>query len=99
MGHVGFDLCSAYDYTVLRMEKNPVKTDIHIAFPSECYGRVAPHSGLTAKHLIDIGAGVIGEDYIGNTGIVLFNFGKEKFEVKKVTELHSSCMKGFFIQK
>lgn len=65
------------------MEKTLVKTDIQIALPSGCYGRVAPRSGLAAKHFIDVGAGVIDEDYRGNLGVVLFNFGKEKFEVKK----------------
>ena len=57
-----------------------MKTDIQIALPSGCYGRVAPRSGLAAKHFIDVGAGVIDEDYRGNVGVVLFNFGKEKFE-------------------
>ncbi|XP_061036324.1 deoxyuridine 5'-triphosphate nucleotidohydrolase, mitochondrial isoform X3 [Eubalaena glacialis] len=75
--------CCAYDYTVPPMEKALVKTDIQIALPSGCYGRVAPRSGLAAKHFIDVGAGVIDEDYRGNVGVVLFNFGKEKFEVKK----------------
>ncbi|XP_057578096.1 deoxyuridine 5'-triphosphate nucleotidohydrolase, mitochondrial isoform X2 [Hippopotamus amphibius kiboko] len=79
----GYDLYSAYDYTVPPMEKTLVKTDIQIALPSGCYGRVAPRSGLAAKHFIDVGAGVIDEDYRGNVGVVLFNFGKEKFEVKK----------------
>eukprot|EP00070_Physeter_catodon_P044256 XP_028351150.1 deoxyuridine 5'-triphosphate nucleotidohydrolase, mitochondrial isoform X2 [Physeter catodon] len=79
----GYDLYSAYDYTVPPMEKALVKTDIQIALPSGCYGRVAPRSGLAAKHFIDVGAGVIDEDYRGNVGVVLFNFGKEKFEVKK----------------
>ncbi|XP_032615567.1 deoxyuridine 5'-triphosphate nucleotidohydrolase, mitochondrial-like [Hylobates moloch] len=79
----GYDLYSAYDYTILPMEKALVKTDIQIAFPSGCYGRVASRSGLAAKHFIDVGAGVIDEDYKGNVGVVLFNFGKEKFEVKK----------------
>ncbi|XP_030174097.1 deoxyuridine 5'-triphosphate nucleotidohydrolase, mitochondrial isoform X1 [Lynx canadensis] len=79
----GYDLYSAYDYTVPPMEKVLVKTDIQIALPSGCYGRVAPRSGLAAKHFIDVGAGVIDEDYRGNVGVVLFNFGKEKFEVKK----------------
>ncbi|XP_038961579.1 deoxyuridine 5'-triphosphate nucleotidohydrolase isoform X13 [Rattus norvegicus] len=31
----------------------------------------------------EVSAGVIDEDYRGNVGVVLFNFGKEKFEVKK----------------
>ncbi|XP_043776647.1 deoxyuridine 5'-triphosphate nucleotidohydrolase, mitochondrial isoform X2 [Cervus elaphus] len=79
----GYDLYSAYDYTLPPMEKVLVKTDIQIALPSGCYGRVAPRSGLAAKHFIDVGAGVIDEDYRGNVGVVLFNFGKEKFEVKK----------------
>ncbi|XP_038186421.1 deoxyuridine 5'-triphosphate nucleotidohydrolase, mitochondrial [Arvicola amphibius] len=79
----GYDLYSAYDYTIAPMEKAIVKTDIQIAVPSGCYGRVAPRSGLAVKHFIDVGAGVIDEDYRGNVGVVLFNFGKEKFEVKK----------------
>ncbi|KAG3261821.1 hypothetical protein H1C71_016725 [Ictidomys tridecemlineatus] len=76
----GYDLYSAYDYIVPPMEKALVKTDIQIALPSGCYGRIAPRSGLAAKYFIDVGAGVIDEDYRGNIGVVLFNFGKEKFE-------------------
>ncbi|KAA0715310.1 Deoxyuridine 5'-triphosphate nucleotidohydrolase [Triplophysa tibetana] len=79
----GFDLYSAYDYTVGSMDKVVVKTDIQIAVPHGYYGRVAPRSGLAVKHFIDVGAGVVDEDYRGNLGVVLFNFGKETFEVKK----------------
>ncbi|NXJ73445.1 DUT protein, partial [Trogon melanurus] len=79
----GYDLYSAYDCVIPPMEKAVVKTDIQIALPSGCYGRVAPRSGLAAKHFIDVGAGVIDEDYRGNVGVVLFNFSKENFEVKK----------------
>uniref|UniRef100_A0A8C5L964 Deoxyuridine 5'-triphosphate nucleotidohydrolase n=1 Tax=Jaculus jaculus TaxID=51337 RepID=A0A8C5L964_JACJA len=79
----GYDLYSAYDYTVPPKEKGIVKTGIQIAVPPGCYGRVAPRSGLAVKHFIDVGAGVIDEDYRGNVGFVLFNFGKEKFEVKQ----------------
>lgn len=79
----GYDLYSAYEYVIAPQDKAIVKTDIQIAVPSGCYGRVAPRSGLAAKHFIDVGAGVIDEDYRGNVGVVLFNFGKESFEVKK----------------
>ncbi|XP_060780296.1 deoxyuridine 5'-triphosphate nucleotidohydrolase, mitochondrial [Neoarius graeffei] len=79
----GFDLYSAYDYSIAPMDKVIVKTDIQIAVPAGCYGRVAPRSGLAVKHFIDVGAGVVDEDYRGNVGVVLFNFGKETFEVKK----------------
>ncbi|XP_040902919.1 deoxyuridine 5'-triphosphate nucleotidohydrolase, mitochondrial isoform X2 [Toxotes jaculatrix] len=79
----GYDLYSAYDYTIGPMDKAIVKTDIQIAVPHGCYGRVAPRSGLAAKHFIDVGAGVVDEDYRGNVGVVLFNFNKEEFCVKK----------------
>uniref|UniRef100_A0A8C5E3W0 Deoxyuridine 5'-triphosphate nucleotidohydrolase n=1 Tax=Gouania willdenowi TaxID=441366 RepID=A0A8C5E3W0_GOUWI len=79
----GYDLYSAYDYIIGPMDKAIVKTDIQIAVPHGCYGRVAPRSGLAAKHFIDVGAGVVDEDYRGNVGVVMFNFNKESFEVKK----------------
>uniref|UniRef100_A0A8C6T7W0 Deoxyuridine 5'-triphosphate nucleotidohydrolase n=1 Tax=Neogobius melanostomus TaxID=47308 RepID=A0A8C6T7W0_9GOBI len=79
----GYDLYSAYDYIVGPMDKAIVKTDIQIAVPPGHYGRVAPRSGLAVKHFIDVGAGVVDEDYRGNVGVVLFNFNKEPFEVKK----------------
>ncbi|CAJ1049368.1 deoxyuridine 5'-triphosphate nucleotidohydrolase%2C mitochondrial isoform X3 [Xyrichtys novacula] len=79
----GYDLYSAYDYTIGPLDKAIVKTDIQIAVPHGCYGRVAPRSGLAVKNFIDVGAGVVDEDYRGNVGVVLFNFGKEAFEVKK----------------
>ncbi|KAF7241520.1 Deoxyuridine 5'-triphosphate nucleotidohydrolase, mitochondrial [Varanus komodoensis] len=79
----GYDLYSAYDCEIPASGKAIVKTDIQIALPAGCYGRVAPRSGLAAKHFIDVGAGVIDEDYRGNVGVVLFNFGKEPFKVKK----------------
>ncbi|XP_078286049.1 deoxyuridine 5'-triphosphate nucleotidohydrolase, mitochondrial isoform X2 [Rhinoraja longicauda] len=52
----GYDLYSAYDYVILPQDKIVVKTDIQIALPSGFYGRVAPRSGLAAKHFIDVGA-------------------------------------------
>ncbi|KAM5173192.1 deoxyuridine 5'-triphosphate nucleotidohydrolase, mitochondrial [Mantella aurantiaca] len=79
----GYDLYSAYDYVIAPHDKAIVKTDIQICVPNGCYGRVAPRSGLAAKHFIDVGAGVIDEDYRGNVGVVLFNFGKESFKVNK----------------
>ncbi|CAG4960020.1 unnamed protein product [Colias eurytheme] len=79
----GYDLKSAYDYIVPARGKELVKTDLQIELPSECYGRVAPRSGLAVKNFIDVGAGVIDEDYRGNVGVVLFNHSDQDFVVKK----------------
>ena len=47
------------------------------------YGRIASRSGLTIKHAIETKAGVIDPDYTGNAKVVLYNFGKEPYIVKK----------------
>ena len=33
------------------------------------------------KHFLDVGAGVIDEDYRGNVGVILFNFNTEDYKV------------------
>lgn len=74
---------SAYDYTVPAHGREVVKTDLQVEIPDGCYGRVAPRSGLAVKNFIDVGAGVIDQDYRGNVGVVLFNHSENSFEVKK----------------
>lgn len=54
-----------------------------MAIPDGFYGRVAPRSGLACKNFIDVGAGVIDSDYRGEVKVLLFNFSKNDFEVKK----------------
>ncbi|OQS01474.1 deoxyuridine 5'-triphosphate nucleotidohydrolase [Achlya hypogyna] len=78
----GFDLASAYECVIPAHGKALVKTDIAIAIPSGCYARVAPRSGLSWKNHLDVGAGVIDEDYRGNVGVVIFNHANEDFQVK-----------------
>lgn len=60
-----------------------IKTGIAVAIPQNCYGRVAPRSGLTFKNGINIGAGVIDADYRGEVGVIIFNNGSEDFTVQK----------------
>jgi dUTP pyrophosphatase len=47
------------------------------------YLRIAPRSGLALKHGIDVGAGVVDQDYRGPIGVVLFNFGDKEFVINK----------------
>ncbi|XP_042223584.1 deoxyuridine 5'-triphosphate nucleotidohydrolase-like [Homarus americanus] len=78
-----FPFFSAYDIVIAGQGKALIKTDIQVELPEDCYGRVAPRSGLSWKNHIDVGAGVIDRDYRGNVGVVLFNHAKTDFEVKK----------------
>ncbi|KAJ6687255.1 DEOXYURIDINE 5'-TRIPHOSPHATE NUCLEOTIDOHYDROLASE-LIKE [Salix purpurea] len=59
-----------------------IPTDLSIAIPEGTYARIAPRSGLTWKHSIDVGAGVIDADYRGPVGVILFNHSDLNFEVK-----------------
>jgi dUTP pyrophosphatase len=81
-GAAGFDLKSAYSYTIPPHGKEIINTDIRIKLPPGCYGRIAPRSGLAAKNFIDVGAGVIDGDYRGNIGVVLFNHSDKEFVVR-----------------
>jgi dUTP pyrophosphatase len=60
-----------------------VGTGITVVLPPGVYGRVAPRSGLAAKHCINVGAGVIDPDYTGEIKVILFNHGLKDFEIKK----------------
>lgn len=93
----GHDLYSAYDYAIPPKGKQLCFTDIQIACPEGCYGRVAPRSGLANKHFIDVGAGVIDQDYRGNVGVILFNFGSEQFHVKKGDRIAQLILERIYI--
>jgi len=82
-GAAGYDLYSSENSFVEPMNKKLIKTDISVAIPSGHYGRIAPRSGLAHKHFIDVGAGVIDEDYRGNVGVILFNHSRNKFIISK----------------
>lgn len=77
----GFDLAAAEAYTVKAGGKAIVMTGLSIAIPSGTYARIAPRSGLAAKKMIQVGAGVVDYDYRGEVGVVLFNHGSEDFEI------------------
>ena len=82
-GAAGYDLSAAQNCTIPAKGKGVVKTGLVISFPSGLYARVAPRSGLTVKRFIDVGAGVIDQDYRGEVGVVLFNHSDTDFKVNQ----------------
>ena len=77
----GWDLYASAEATIAPKGRALVPTDIAIAVPEGCYGRIAPRSGLAVQHGIDVFAGVVDSDYRGTVGVVLFNAGDEPFKV------------------
>ena len=79
----GYDLYSAEEKVVPAHGKMLIDTQISIATPPGTYGRIAPRSGLAAKNMIAMGAGVVDAEYRGVVFVLLFNHLDEDFKVKQ----------------
>ncbi len=62
-----------------------VPTNLSVEIPEGYEIQVRPRSGLAIKHGIGVlnSPGTIDSDYRGEVKIILFNFGKEKFIIKR----------------
>jgi dUTP pyrophosphatase len=74
-GSAGYDLYAAEDVTIGNGQNALVKTDIAIKMPKGYYGRVASRSSLAWRSSLEVGAGVIDEDYRGPVNVLLFYRG------------------------
>ena len=83
LGAVGYDLACTQDFVLDTQSHTLVSTGLGFQLPPGVYGRVAPRSGLTVKHGIHIGAGVIDPDYMGEVKVAMFNLGLQPVEFKK----------------
>ena len=79
----GYDLYCIEDFEIPARERAMISTGIAVHIPHGCYGRVAPRSSLALKFGIDVGAGVIDEDYRGELKVILFNHSNNNFVGKK----------------
>ena len=82
-GAAGYDIFSAYDYTIKGHSKTIVYTDLQICPPAGTYARIVPVYSLAANYSINIGAGVIDPDYRHNVRIVMFNHRNEDYHIYK----------------
>jgi dUTP pyrophosphatase len=71
----GLDICSIEDLVLEPHQRTAARTGLAVAIPHGFYGRVAPRSGLAAKHGLDVLAGVIDSDYRGELCCLLYNTG------------------------
>ena len=71
----GFDLCSAYDYSIPPRGHIIAQTDLEIQVPANTYGRLCPRteSGGTFSVDLDVGNGIIDGRTRGNLGVLLIN--------------------------
>lgn len=86
-GSAGMDIRAAVeaDMTAAPGETVLVPTGFAIAVPPGYEAQVRPRSGLAIKHGIGIlnSPGTIDSDYRGEVRIILSNFGKEPFVIRR----------------
>jgi dUTP pyrophosphatase len=82
-GAAGYDLFSVEKMIIGPRMQAVVDTGVVMEFPADCYARVAPRSGLAAKHSIDVLAGVIDSTYRGNIKVILYNHSEKEFIVNE----------------
>jgi dUTP pyrophosphatase len=90
----GFDLKSAENCTIPARSHKSIKTGIIVTLPSNSYGRIASRSGLSLKYGIEVGAGVIDEDYQNEVMVILYNHSDKDFEVNKNDRIAQLIVEG-----
>jgi dUTP pyrophosphatase len=65
------------------LERQIIKTGLHIALPEGYEAQIRPRSGLAAKHGISVlnSPGTIDADYRGEIGVILVNLSQDDFEI------------------
>ena len=86
-GASGMDLRAAVkeEVTLNPGEIRLIPTGLAVSIPLGCEGQVRPRSGLALKHGIGMvnAPGTIDSDYRGEIGIILINWGREPFIIKR----------------
>jgi len=84
-GDAGLDLFANEQIELGPGDSAMVRTGISIELPEGTEGQVRPRSGLAAKHRISVlnTPGTIDEGYRGEVCVILVNFGKGSFVIKK----------------
>ncbi len=81
------DVCAAVDgeFILKAGETVLIPTGFAIALPEGYEAQVRPRSGLAIKHQIGIlnSPGTIDADYRGEVKVVLTNFGKDDFTIRR----------------
>lgn len=76
----GYDLYSIETIIIPPLSRVLVNIGLSITTPEGTYGRIAPRSGM-ALNGIDVGGGVIDQDYTGPLKVILINSNDEEFRV------------------
>lgn len=79
----GLDICSNENIEVPARGRQLIKTGIRLKIPDGMAGLVWSRSGLSVKHGIEVGAGLIDSTYRGELCVLLYNHSDIPFAIQK----------------
>ena len=79
-GSAGLDLSCDKPFTLQPNERRIIGTGLAITLPPGTWGEITPRSGLAVDYGIDVMAGTIDQDYIGEIKVLLINTGNRPLQ-------------------
>jgi len=98
-GSAGMDICAAVNEDIILApgETLLVPTGFAVELPLGYEAQIRPRSGLAIKHQIGIlnSPGTIDSDYRGEVKIILTNFGRAPFVIKRGDRIAQMVVSGY----
>jgi dUTP pyrophosphatase len=90
----GYDIYSPTDCIIKAHKQKTIPTRIRLQISPltpitaenmyrHYYIRLAPRSGMAHKNKINVHAGVVDGDYVGEVGVILFNHSNKEYVIKR----------------
>jgi dUTP pyrophosphatase len=96
MKAAGCDFVSPVDAVVPARGRLLIKTGLKMVIPQGFRIRLHSRSGLSLKHGIEVGAGLIDEDYRQEIGIILYNHSDVDFVVTAGDRIAQGCVERYY---
>lgn len=77
----GYDLISNETCYLMGQTRELVTTDLKVLIPKGYVGIIKSRSGLSVKHGLEVGAGVIDSGYTGQIKVVMHNHSNETYMI------------------
>ena len=81
-GSAGYDLHTTEETIISPHSRKLVATGIAITVPAGTYGRIAPRSRMSVKYSIEVGVGVIDEDYSREVKVLFINHSNKEYQIR-----------------
>lgn len=94
-GDVAADLHAAAAGVIPARGRALVATDLALELPTGFRARIHSRSGLSLKHGIEAGAGLIDNAYRHPIGVLLYNFSDEDYEVQPGDRIAQICIERY----